>query len=306
LPLAMHIHMPNSKRPSPSLSTIPYEDRYYAPFWFGVFIPFSIVYSLTAQLTLRLLGKTPRIEPIPMYSSTAPPTATTNEASPTSSSLTPRIAIVTGSNTGIGCATAQGLALAGCHVILACRSRDRAEQAVRSIQQALSQQQQQSSHTTGQALFVHPLDLNSDASTREFVTVVTQRYPRIDILINNAGMNTSFRLKSNVNDTNDSEVDRDGLFQTNFVGHYLLTSLLLPHMTGPNARIVNLASVMHHFCGGSQIVSTNTWQHCIEYQESALHSTYSLSKLAALLFTRELNVRYGDRIQAIAVNPGAV
>jgi NAD(P)-dependent dehydrogenase (short-subunit alcohol dehydrogenase family) len=224
------------------------------------------------------------------------------------------VAIVTGSNTGIGFETAQELVQRGYIVIMACRSRDRALQAIND----LLIHNDNSKQGTGKAVFEHPLDLASFDSIQKFCRHIQSKYDHIDLLINNAGRNTS----------GPSEHGLDLLFQTNFLGHFYLTKQLLPLLllsskssnNGDDmqpqrqSRVINLASVMHHFCGTNRsrrnghdeaywkrhaLWSHNKW--------AVTESSYSASKLAAILFTMELNRRYRHLgLRSFAVNPGAV
>lgn len=200
------------------------------------------------------------------------------------------VAIVTGCNTGIGYETARSLVQDyGFTVVMACRSRDKAQAAAQQINQHSGGE-----NNGGKAVFVHPLDLSSFDSVRSFCKQVKDQFKQIHVLINNAGRNTN-----GVSD--DSNLDL--LFQSNFLGHYLLTSLLMDNMA-ENARIVNLSSVMHHFCAGSALDSVEFWKKTAVAGEQP-RNTYSLSKLAALLFTVALNQRYRN-IRSYAVSPGSV
>jgi len=238
----------------------------------------AVLYSLTAQFFLQVT-RCRRILEQPL-----PPASTKNRRR--------RVAIVTGSNTGVGFETARALAVTyGYTVILACRSRDKAAAAATRIRAQ-----------GGDAVFVHPLDLASFASVREFARRVQEEYAEIHVLVNNAGRNTS----------GVSERNLDLLFQSNFLGHFLLTAELMEVLLASGssgngkARIVNLSSVMHHFCGGvGDLTDCQVWKRTAK-AESA-QNAYALSKLAALLFTGELNRRYGGgKILSIAVNPGVV
>lgn len=78
-------------------------------------------------------------------------------------------------------------------------------------------------------------------------------------------------------------------------------------------RVINLSSVMHHYADGKELAaphqphSYDYWKHVAQYNTERTSSAYTPSKLAALLFTLELNKRYGDKgLRSIAVNPGAV
>lgn len=192
-----------------------------------------------------------------------------------------KVAIVTGANNGIGFETAVGMAEAGWHVVMACRSQARAEKAKALIIQRLP----------AAALDVMLIDLCDFASVRTFARDFRERYSQLDVLINNAGL----LLYSA--QTNDDGIELQ--FATNHLGHFLLTALLIDLIPDdPASRIVALSSVAHkgariHFedlsCGGNGAVA------------------YGQSKLACLLFADELNRRLREaarKITALAVHPG--
>ena len=237
---------------------------YYGSTAFALFSPISVLYTAVAHVFFARFLK---VRPLPP----TPPTLASS--APVDTTVTPKIAIVTGSNTGIGFETAKALAERGYVVILACRSRDKAMAAAAAIPNSV---------------FVQPLDLSSNASIAAFATNINQAYTKIDVLVNNAGINTSGKLDGGV----------DLCFQSNFLGHFLLTQLLSPLLK--QGRVVNLSSVMHHFAENANKDEVY-WKRCTEYHPD--QSTYAPSKLAALLFTMELNQR---GIRSMAVNPGAV
>ncbi len=103
----------------------------------------------------------------------------------------------------------------GYDVILACRSRDKGEMAVKEINERHANNKMK-----GKAIFSLPLDLSSLKSVRSFTENFTSSYDHLNILVNNAGINF----------TGKSVDGMDLCFQTNFVGHYLLTRLLIPHL----------------------------------------------------------------------------
>jgi NAD(P)-dependent dehydrogenase (short-subunit alcohol dehydrogenase family) len=242
-------------------------------------------------------------------------------------STSKRVVIITGSNTGIGFAAARELILRyQCEVIFACRSEKSAVEAIQQIESERSKGQ------NGRGVFIAPLDLSSFASVRSFVEQLQRVCAgrKIDILVNNAGRNTGGPsphdsvirlLSSETDDESTPIVDRQSqheeplcvMFQTNFLGHFLLTSELL--RTGlladsPGTRIINLSSVMHHVVASDaspieQLQSFEFWYNGVAPSAAKPRSTYSLSKLAAILFTMELRRRYPN-IQSIAVNPGTV
>uniref|UniRef100_A0A7S3PUK1 Protochlorophyllide reductase n=1 Tax=Chaetoceros debilis TaxID=122233 RepID=A0A7S3PUK1_9STRA len=249
------------------------------------------------------------------------------------------LAIVTGSNTGIGLETATSLVEQGYEVILACRSRDKGQKAVDRINEnnANAGNENSDSRTRtsiqGKAIFLHPLDLSSLNSVKSFSKAFTTQYGPshpLHILVNNAGINS----------TGKSVDGMDLCFQTNFVGHYLLTRLMIPHLLKAKntyslpqqeqgdedadaastpveaGRVVNLSSVTHHFANCNEVrhnVPPNAtrkhdktwWKHTALPNVS--DNTYKESKLAALVFTHELNKRYGSQgLRAVSANPGSV
>src|SRR5690348_3008365 len=115
-----------------------------------------------------------------------------------------KICIVTGANSGIGRATAEELARSGATVILACRDRQRGEEAQKAIRAA----------TNNPQVELMQVDLSDQKSVREMAANFKQKYSRLDVLINNAGVYKNSR-----------SVTADGLetmFATNHLGHFLL------------------------------------------------------------------------------------
>ncbi len=203
-------------------------------------------------------------------------------------------AIITGANTGIGFETARSLAIDyHCHVIVACRSAEKGQAAVQRIVK-----EDPASHVQ----FMQ-LDLMNFTSIQEFVQELVSSYSKIDILINNAGRNSD-----------DDNSGWNSLFQTNFVGHYYLTRLLLQQQlfntSHQKARVVHLSSVMHHFAPyENQWTDTTFWKQVARPNTTSdiiIRDRYALSKLASILFSVQLNLLNGDQLQSIAVNPGAV
>ncbi|XP_022672921.1 retinol dehydrogenase 11-like [Varroa destructor] len=145
--------------------------------------------------------------------------------------LTGTVAIVTGSNTGLGKTTAHALAACGGKVILACRNLKKAEAARKDIMAA----------TGNQKVVCKPLDLASFRSVREFAKDITSTEQRLDILINNAGLLTPSR----------HETTEDGYevsIQSNHLGHFLLTNLLLDLLKkSAPSRVVVVGSCGHWF-----------------------------------------------------------
>ncbi|HEY2320105.1 MAG TPA: oxidoreductase [Solirubrobacteraceae bacterium] len=186
--------------------------------------------------------------------------------------MTGRTVIVTGANSGIGQAAATALAAAGARVVLAVRN---------SAKGGLAAAEMPGSPE------VRPLDLASLASIRDFAT---EWDGPIDILINNAGI--MIPPKSETADGFELQ------FGTNHLGHFALTNLLLPHVTG---RVVTVSSGAHRM--GRIDFDDLNW----ERKTYRAWRAYGQSKLANLLFTAELQRRLdavGSSVRATAAHPG--
>ena len=194
-----------------------------------------------------------------------------------------RLAVVTGANTGLGFQTAHVLAARGASVVLAVRDIEKGKHAAARI----------AATAPGANLTVQPLDLTSLDSIRAAADELRAKHPRIDLLINNAGV--MFTPK---------QTTRDGYelqFGTNHLGHFALTGLLLEQLLPlPGSRVVTVSSLAHRL--GARI-NFDDLQGERSYRRVA---AYSQSKLANLLFTYELQRRLsgaGTTI-AVAAHPG--
>ena len=191
--------------------------------------------------------------------------------------------IITGANTGIGLETAVDLAKRNARVILACRSVERGETAAVEVRKRSG---------NDNAVFIQ-LDLASLDSVREFAAKILEEEPRIDILINNAGVTNNAFTKS----TDGFELT----FAVNHLGHFLLTNLLLDCIKeAPSARIINISSSVYR---GGQI---NLNDINLERSYGAFEA-YAQSKLANILFTRKLAKELqGTGVTVNAVHPGLI
>ncbi|CAG2112656.1 unnamed protein product, partial [Medioppia subpectinata] len=141
-----------------------------------------------------------------------------------------------------------------------------------------------------------PLDLSSLQSVRQFVTEITKRETKVDILINNAGV----CLVPESQTVDGYELQ----FGTNHLGHFLLTLSLLPLLRKPiKARVVTLSSIVHRL---GEIHFND-----INLRTAGVYNSltgYTQSKLANVLFTRELARRLGyhSTVTAYSLHPGAV
>jgi NAD(P)-dependent dehydrogenase (short-subunit alcohol dehydrogenase family) len=191
--------------------------------------------------------------------------------------------IVTGASAGIGQAIAQGLAARGAHVVLVCRSRERAEATQRAIRAA----------TGNPAIDIALADLSSQADIRRLAQELLQRYPRIHALINNAGVVHTKRT-----------VTVDGLetvFAVNHLAYFLLTQLLLPRLVeSAPARIVNVSSDAHRW----DTLDFADLQNARRYRALKV---YGQSKLCNLLFARVLaRCIAGTGVTVNSLHPGGV
>ncbi|XP_060655202.1 retinol dehydrogenase 13-like isoform X1 [Drosophila nasuta] len=196
---------------------------------------------------------------------------------------TGKVVIVTGSNTGIGKETVLELARRGATVYMACRDKKRTDQARLEIIR----------ETNNQNIFFRELDLASLDSIRKFVTGFKGEQDKLHILINNAGVMRCPRM-----------LTKDGFemqLGVNHIGHFLLTNLLLDVLKkSAPSRIVNVSSLAHTR-GAININDLNSEK---SYDEG---SAYSQSKLANVLFTRELAKRLeGTGVTVNALHPGVV
>ncbi|MCX5116852.1 SDR family NAD(P)-dependent oxidoreductase [Micromonospora sp. NBC_00362] len=189
-----------------------------------------------------------------------------------------RVAVVTGANTGLGFETARLLAERGASVVLAVRDMERGKLAAARINGDVS---------------VRELDLTSLESVRAAAAGLRATYPRIDLLINNAGVMYTPR-----------QTTRDGFemqFGTNHLGHFALTGLVLDLLLPvPGSRVVTVSSVGHRIRAAIHFDDLQ-WQR--SYGRVA---AYGQSKLANLMFTYELQRRlaaHGTTV-AVAAHPG--
>ena len=193
-----------------------------------------------------------------------------------------RTVLVTGATSGIGRATALGLATMGAHVAITGRDRERTESAAREIRAA-----------GGSNVEIFVADLSSQEQVRWLASQVLEALPRIDVLIDNAGGYWSTR-----------HVTADGLERTFAVNHlapFLLTNLLLERLgrSGP-ARVVIVASNAHT----TGRIDFDDLQGMRSYSGGR---AYSQSKLANVLFSYQLAGRIRDSaVTANALHPGVV
>lgn len=195
-----------------------------------------------------------------------------------------RVAIVTGSNSGIGYETALALAEHGATVIMACRNLDKANAAAEQIRQ---------SNPAGEVV-VMQLDLGDLDSVSNFASEFQAKYDRLDLLINNAGIMVPPYGKT--------AQGFESQFGVNHLGHFALTGQLLDLiLQTAGSRVVTVSSMAHRF--GKIDLDDLQW----ESRSYSANAAYGQSKLANLLFTYELQRKLdaADRETiATAAHPG--
>ena len=199
--------------------------------------------------------------------------------------LSGRTVVVTGGNSGIGKEAAVELAAMGAHVVVAARNQAKGEAALAEI----------TSRSGSTAVELGSLDLASKASIHAFAEGFLATHDRLDVLLNNAGLTLLKRSET-----------ADGFettFGVNHLGHFLLTELLRERLVASApARVVTVASEAHKFARSGlnfdDLMATKSYQGFM---------VYSRSKLANILFTRELARQLeGTGVTANCLHPGFV
>src|SRR5438270_559346 len=197
--------------------------------------------------------------------------------------MTGKVCLVTGGNSGIGKATALGLAKLNASVVIVSRDKDKGEAALIEMR----------AKSGNRNLDAMTADLSSQDFVREVAHDFKGRYKKLNVLINNAGIFLPRRVQT-----------VDGLeatFATNHLGHFLLTNLLMDVLkaSGPS-RIINLTSSAHY---GTEMDFEDLQG---EKKYSGYHA-YSQSKLANVLFTYQLAKQLeGTGVTVNSLHPGVV
>jgi NAD(P)-dependent dehydrogenase (short-subunit alcohol dehydrogenase family) len=197
---------------------------------------------------------------------------------------TGRVVVVTGANGGLGLETTREFARHGALVIMGVRNMEKAERARTEIVGAVPDA----------LLEVRSLDLASLASVRAFAEDVVEAHPRIDVLVNNAGvMATPKRTTA------------DGFelqFGTNHLGHFALTALLMPALVcATDGRVVTVTSTARHFNAGLDAQNLSLDENYTPW------GAYGRAKKANMNFALELDrrlVEAGSSVRSYAAHPG--
>uniref|UniRef100_F1L7F0 Retinol dehydrogenase 14 n=1 Tax=Ascaris suum TaxID=6253 RepID=F1L7F0_ASCSU len=194
-----------------------------------------------------------------------------------------KIAFVTGANNGIGKQTVRELNQRGAKVYMLCRSIDRGREAMLDLVKLGCEPTR---------LIVKQIDLADFSSVRKFADDIGKEVEKLDILVNNAGIMSYPRFEK----TNDGF---ETTWQTNYLGHFLLTELLLPILrNAPSARIINVSSSLHKRADSVDAAVVNSKAHFNRTQP------YNRSKLANVMHARELTrrLRVSDPACTITIN----
>jgi NAD(P)-dependent dehydrogenase (short-subunit alcohol dehydrogenase family) len=198
-------------------------------------------------------------------------------------SMEGKTCVITGASSGIGKASAVQLASMGAKVVMVCRSLERGERAKAEVE----------AKSGSGSVEMMLADLGSLGSVREFARKYEDSHDSLHVLLNNAG---SVRLRRSLT------VDGfEATFQVNYLSPFLLTNLLLPLLKkSAPSRIVNVSSAAHY--GGHIDLGD------LQLQKGyGVMRAYSRSKLALVLFTRELARRLeGTGVTANSLHPGTV
>jgi len=190
--------------------------------------------------------------------------------------------MITGANSGIGKATAIGLAKMGATIVMVCRNKERGEQALKDIRRK----------SNNESVYLVLADLSSQKAIHQLVKDFKEKYQHLHVLINNAGLNLSKRI-----------LTEDGIETTlavNYLAPFLLCNLLLdPLEAGKPARIVNITSSVQ--AKSIDFDNLNGEKH---YRQLKV---YAMSKLAVIIFTYEFARRFdGNGVTINCLHPGYV
>ena len=197
-------------------------------------------------------------------------------------SVREKVVVVTGATSGIGRAVSLNLARSGVRLVLLGRNRERGQRLAERI----------GGCQRTQAEF-YQADLSSLSEVRKVAAQIKERFPVVDVLINNAGLRLDTFHKTS------EGIERT--FATNHLGHFLLTALILEQLLrAPSARVITVGSGAH-----SGIHQAPVWVLTESTYDRRL--AYGTSKLANIIFAYELGRRLsGTKVTSNAVDPGSV
>jgi NAD(P)-dependent dehydrogenase (short-subunit alcohol dehydrogenase family) len=230
------------------------------------------------------------------------PTRTPYEPAP--GSLEGQVVLVTGGSTGLGLESAKRLSAAGATIVLTSRTSAKGEKAVESVKEYLNNKGIISDSTSTAKVYSLVLDLDDLESVKTFPGSFKQLgLGSIDVLLNNAGVMA----------IPDRQLTKDGFertFQSNHLGHFVLTAGLFPMLSRDKATVINISSEAFQFASNGNGKGGLDMENLNGEKTYGPWSSYGLSKLANILFTQELQRRVDDAgeswLTVVSVHPGAV
>jgi NAD(P)-dependent dehydrogenase (short-subunit alcohol dehydrogenase family) len=190
---------------------------------------------------------------------------------------TSKVIVITGASDGIGAAAARSLAQAGHQIVLAGRSPDKTSRVAAELEADS-----------------HIADFADLGAVRALAATLQAKYPRIDVLANNAGGVSSARSRQVTGDGHEMA------FQVNYLAPFLLTTLLLDRLTESNATVISTSSV------GNRMGRVDLADLDSEKRYRGVRA-YNNAKLGLILFTRELDRRYRSQgLASAAFSPGII
>jgi len=233
--------------------------------------------------------------------SAASATSTTSKSSsgvyePMPDSMKGQVVLITGGSTGLGLESAKRLASAGATIVLTARSTTKGAAAVQSVKDYVvgNSNPQQTPN-----IYSLVLDLDDLASVKAFpATFQKLGLNKIDVLLNNAGVMA----------IPDRQITKDGYertFQSNHLGHFVLTAKLFPFLSRDKATVINVSSEAYQIAGkGLELDNLNG------ENSYGAWTSYGQSKLENILFTQELQRRADSAgntwLTTVTLHPGAV
>ena len=225
---------------------------------------------------------------------------------PASRNLNGKVAVVSGANTGIGYETALHLAMLGATVFMACRSKDRAEEAIQRIR----------SKVKGAKVEFLKLDLGDFEQTRDAAKELSSKVEGtgIDILVMNAGiMDIAMGLPQKLPNGHEAHIG------TNHLGTMLFTELCVPHVVKTKGRICIVSSIANKWCitygkpgSGREATAPGALFKLVQDVEAEtkkmdFNQPYGLSKAGNIIYAKSLAKRLASNgVTVTSVHPGGV
>lgn len=216
--------------------------------------------------------------------------------------LSGKTIVITGGNRGIGFEAVRRLIPFGCHIIIGCRRPIEAQKIIEKCVEITGKESDKLSENESGTFECIELNVASMSSVRKFASQIIERECSVNVLINNAGVMFGAY-----------EITEDGLekqMATNYFGHFMLTSLLLPVLKSSagtsttKSRIINVASCAHFAGSWFDLNDLNAKNYYSAYQ------TYANSKAAQIMFTyyldQKLRAAECDTVNVNCIHPGVV